>query len=142
VHETNPATTVCMIPVGMAVGLAGGMKALADDRLLLALTSRACREGVELSHRIGRAEAGARVSPFLATPLAMRGVVAALTRFSPEGLFYVDEHFGRKLLAQHRVMAHAMVALAVAKDVGHAAIAELATRLDETSISYSTHDAP
>lgn len=142
VHETNPATTVCMIPIGMAVGLAGGMKALSDNAPLLALTSRACREGVELSHRIGRAEAGARLGPLLATPLAMRGVVAALERFSPEGLFYVDEHFGRKLLAQHRAMAHAMVALALVKDVGHAAIAELATRLDEAAISYTTPGAP
>ncbi|MDB5213679.1 MAG: hypothetical protein JWO86_1606 [Myxococcaceae bacterium] len=137
VHEANPATTVCMIPIGMSVGLAGSMEALANDTLLLALTSRACREGVELSHRIGRAEAGARLGPFLATPLAMRAAVALVRRLSPEGLFYVDEHFGRKLRAQHRVMAHAMVDLAVAKSVAHAAIAELTTRLDEAAISYA-----
>jgi len=139
VHEVNPATTVCMIPIGMAVGLAGGMEALADDALLLALTARACREGVELSHRIGRAEAGARIGPLLATPLAMRVLVASLRRLSPEALFYLDEHFGRKLRPQHRLMAHAMVELAVAKNVGHAAIRELATRLDEAAITYAHH---
>jgi ketopantoate reductase len=137
VHEANPATTVCMIPMGMAVGLAGGMEALAKDALLLALTARACREGVELSRRIGRAEAGALLGPLLATPLAMGAIVALVRRLSPEGLFYVDEHFGRKLRSQHRVMARAMVDLAIAKNVGHAAMDELATRLDEAAISYA-----
>jgi 2-dehydropantoate 2-reductase len=137
VHEINPATTVCMIPIGMAVGLAGGLEALAADPLLLALTSRACREGTELSHRIGRAEAGARLGSILATPLPMRVIVAALRRLSPEALFYVDEHFGRKLRAQHRVMAHAMVELAKEKSVDHAAISELALRLDEAAVSYA-----
>ena len=137
VHETNPATTVCMIPIGMAVGLAGGMEALAADPFLLSLTSRACREGVELGHRIGRSEAGARLGPLLATPLAMRVAVAAVRRLSPEALFYVDEHFGRKLRGQHRMMAHAMVDLAAAKNVGHAALRELATRLDEAAITYA-----
>ena len=137
VHETNPATTVCMIPIGMAVGLAGGMAALAGDPLLLALTSRACREGVELAHRIGRAEAGARLGPLLATPLLMRVIVTAVGRLSPEALFYVDEHFGRKLRAQHRVMAHAMVELAKQKSASHAAISELALRLDEAAVSYA-----
>jgi ketopantoate reductase len=137
VHETNPATTVSMIPIGMAVGLAGGMEALAADPLLLALTSRACGEGVELGHRIGRSEAGARLGPLLATPLAMRVAVAALRRLSPEALFYVDEHFGRKLRGQHRMMAHAMVDLASQKNVGHAALRELATRLDEAAVTYA-----
>jgi 2-dehydropantoate 2-reductase len=126
-----------MIPIGMAVGLAGGLEALAADPLLLALTSRACREGTELSHRIGRAEAGARLGSILARPLPMRVIVAALRRLSPEALFYVDEHFGRKLRAQHRVMAHAMVELAKEKSVDHAAISELALRLDEAAVSYA-----
>lgn len=137
VHEVNPATTVCMIPIGMAVGLAGSTEELAKDPLLLALTSRACREGVELSARIGRAEAGARLGPMLAKPLVMRAIVAGVRRLSPEALFYVDEHFGRKLRAQHRLMAHAMVALAREKGVAHAALGELATRLDEAAISYA-----
>lgn len=129
VHETNPATTVCMIPIGMSVGLAGGLEALAADGELLALTSRACREGVELGRSLGRPEAGAMVGPLLATPLAMRAVVAALRRLSPEALFYVDEHFGRKLRAQHRVMAREMAALARTKHVPHDAIDALAAKL-------------
>lgn len=137
VHEANPATTVCMIPIGMSVGLAGGLEELATDDALLALTSRACREGVELSRRIGRPEMGALMGPLFATPLAMRAAVAALRRFSPEALFYVDEHFGRKLRAQHRVMAHEMAQLARAKDTPHRAIDELALRLDEANVTYA-----
>jgi 2-dehydropantoate 2-reductase len=129
VHELNPASTVCLIPIGMSVGLCGGMEALANDSDLLALTSRACREGVALARTIGRPEAGALLGPLLATPLAMRAIVAAVRRLSPEGLFYVDEHFGRKLQAQHGVMAHEMAELARAKQLPHDAIDELAERL-------------
>lgn len=129
VHETNPATTVCMIPIGMAVGLAGGLEALARNAELLSLTSRACREGVELGRSIGRPEAGAMLGPLLARPLVMRTVVAAVRRLSPEALFYVDEHFGRKLRAQHRLMAREMAELARARQVPHAAIDELAAKL-------------
>lgn len=129
VHESNPATTVCMIPIGMSVSLAGGIEALAAEGELLALTSRACREGVELGRSLGRPEAGAMLGPLLATPLAMRAVVATLRRLSPEALFYVDEHFGRKLRAQHGVMAREMAALARAKHVPHDAIDELAMKL-------------
>jgi 2-dehydropantoate 2-reductase len=133
VHETNPASTVCMIPIGMSVGLAGGMDALAKDAQLLALTSRACREGIALARRIGRPEPGALFGPLIATPLAMRAVVAALRRLSPEALFYVDEHFGKKLRAQHLVMAREMAELARAKHVSFAAIDELAEKLGRTS---------
>ena len=137
VHETNPATTVCMIPIGMSVALAGGLEELAKDAPLLALTSKACSEGVELGRRLGRPEGGALLAPLLATPLAMRAAASTLKRFSPEALFYVDEHFGRKLRAQHRVMARAMAQLARAKHTGHRGLDELATRLDEATISFA-----
>lgn len=136
VHEANPATTVCMIPIGMSVGLAGGMEALASDDRLLALTSRACAEGVELARRIGRPEMGALLGPLLARPLSMRLIVSTVRRLSPEALFYVDEHFGRKLRAQHRGMAREIAELAREKDVPHAAIDELGLRLEEASISF------
>jgi len=133
VHETNPATSICMLPIGMAIALAGGMVPLAADAALLATTARACREGVELARRIGRPEAGAMLGPLFATPLAMRVLVATLKRFSPEGLFYMDEHFGRKLKAQHRMMAHEIAALARAKQASHAAVDELALLLDSAA---------
>jgi ketopantoate reductase len=133
VHETNPATTVCMIPIGMSVGIVGGLEALARDDATLSLASRACREGVALGRSIGRPEAGAMLGPWLATPLAMRAAVAAVKKLSPEALFYVDQHFGTKLGAQHRVMAREMSELARERHVPHAAIDELATKLAQGS---------
>ena len=134
VHETNPATTVCMIPIGMSVGLAGGMEELAKDDSLLALTSRACTEGLELARRIGRPEPGVMLAPLLARPLVMSTIVAALRRFNPEALFYIDEHFGRKLRAQNRVMAREIAELARTKQVAHKAIDELGLRLEEARL--------
>ena len=133
VHETNPATTVCLLPISMGVALAGSMEALTGDEALLSLTSRACKEGVELARRIGRPEAGAMLGPLVATPLAMRAIVAGLKRLSPEALFYIDEHFGRKLRLQHRMMAHAIADLARAKECPHTAIDELAALLDSAA---------
>ncbi len=133
VHETNPATTVCLLPISMSVALAGSMEALTADRTLLSLTSSACKEGVELARRIGRPEAGAMLGPLVATPLAMRAIVAGLKRFSPEALFYIDEHFGRKLRAQHRMMAHEIAELARVKHCPHRAIDELAALLDSSA---------
>ena len=137
VHESNPATTLCMIPIAMAVGLAGGLEELAGDAPLLALTSRACGEGVELARTLGRPEPGVLLGPLLATPLAMRAIASVVRRLSPEALFYVDEHFGRKLRAQNRLMAREMALLARERSTAHRAIDELATRLDEASISYA-----
>jgi hypothetical protein len=117
----------------MGVALAGSMKALSADDALLSLTSRACTEGVELARRIGRPEAGAMLGPLLATPLAMRAIVGGLERFSPEALFYIDEHFGRKLMVQHRLMAHDIAELARAKDCPHRGIDALALRLDSAA---------
>lgn len=130
VHEKNPATTIAYIPIAMALAVAGSAAALADDDALLSLTTRACREGVTLSRRIGSAEPWAVLSPALAAPWALRTWLRALGRVSPEALFYAEEHFARKLRVQHRVMIREMIDLARDKRVGHAAFEELAARLD------------
>lgn len=129
VHETNPATTVCFIPVGMGVALAGSLEALARDVELLELVRRACFEGVALARSIGKPEPLSPLAPFAASRLVLRAAVAFLERRSPEALHYVDVHFGRKLRAQHLEMADAMVDLAIDKRIPHEAIADLASRL-------------
>ncbi|MBX3186195.1 MAG: hypothetical protein KF819_04235 [Labilithrix sp.] len=131
VHEKNPATTVCFIPLGMAVAVAGGLEELARDAELLALALRASREGAAIAERIGRAEPLAALAPLVAQPLAMRAAASAVKRLSPEALFYVDEHFGRKLRVQHRQMAEAMADLARDRGLPHDALEELARRLAE-----------
>lgn len=131
VHEKNPATTVCFVPLGMGVAIAGGLEALAKNDVVLDLCRRACREGAALAQRIGRPETMAQLASIVASQLALRAIVGWLSWRSPETLHYVDVHFGRKLVDQHRRMADAMVELAAEKSVPHEAIAEVARRLRE-----------
>lgn len=130
VHETNPATTVCFIPIGMALSIAGSVQALVADEALLSLTTRACREGVRLSRWIGQPEPWATLAPVISAPWALRAWLEGLRRLTPEGLFYAEEHFGRKLTAQHRVMIAEMIELARDKGLPHEAGSELAARLE------------
>ena len=133
VHETNPASTVCFIPLGMAVVLSGGTAALPDDPELLELVRRCCREGVAMSRRIGRPEPLVTLAPLVATPLVLKVLVSYLRRREPEVVAYIDRHFGHKLVQQHRDMAHAIVSLAASRGVpreGVAGYSELARRLD------------
>lgn len=140
VHETNPATTVCFIPLGMGVALAGSVEALATSGPLLEVTRRACSEGAVLSRRIGRPEAFAPLASIVASRPALRAVVGWLGWRSPETLHYVDVHFGVKLVRQHREMADAMVELAAEKGVPHEAIAEIARLLAEKDSSDRSDD--
>lgn len=135
VHEANPATTVCFIAVGMAIAVAGSVDALVADHALLHTTAEACREGASLGRTIGRPEPWAAFAPLAAHPSTLRAGFALLRRLSPEGLFYAEEHFGRKLLDQHRVMAREMTALMRARGLPHAATLALATRLEAPPIS-------
>jgi 2-dehydropantoate 2-reductase len=132
VHEKNPATTVCFIAFAAALSVAGSVEALVADDALLSLAARACREGVSLSHRIGEPEPWARLSPLVSAPWAARAWLGMLGRVSPEGLFYAEEHFGRKLRAQHRVMIAEMIELARERRLPHGALDELAVRLERT----------
>jgi hypothetical protein len=60
----------------------------------------------------------------------LRLVHAFLRRRSPEALFYAEEHFGRKLRAQHAVMAREIAALAEDEaGLSHDAFDALAARL-------------
>jgi 2-dehydropantoate 2-reductase len=129
VHEKNPATTVCFIAIGMAISIAGSASSLIADDALLALTTSACGEGVRLGSRIGEAEPWAKLAPVFAAPWALRAWLQALGRISPEALFYAEEHFGRKLREQHRVMIREMIELANEKALPHEAFDELARRL-------------
>lgn len=126
VHESNPASTVCAIPIGMSIALAGSLEAVAADAQLCGLTHRACREGVRLGRAIGRPELPMLLAPLVAT---RPGLLALSRLLSAEQRAYAEHHFGQKLRAQHRMMAAEMVALAVTKHLPHAAIEALASRL-------------
>lgn len=130
VHETNPATTVAYIAIGMGLAVAGSAAALAADDALLELVARACREGSRLAYRIGTPELFVALTPVVSAPWALRAWLGALGRLSPEALFYAEEHFSRKLVDQHRLMAREMSEIAEDKGLPHAAIDALAERLD------------
>lgn len=127
VHEMNPATTVGFIPIGMGIAVAGGGAALVADEELCALVARACTEGGRLAHRIGTPEPYAAFFPIIASRWALRLAFSALPK---EALFFVEEHFGRKIAEQHRVMIRQMIELAAEKALPHEALDELAVRLD------------
>lgn len=126
VHEANPATTVCAIPIAMAIALAGSFEALAQDDELVALASRACSEGVAIARTIGRPDPPVLLAPLLARPWTMR---IARRFVSKEQLHYLEEHFGKKLRAQHVLMAREMAEIAAERGLPHAALDNLAARL-------------
>ena len=117
------------------------MEGLGNDAELLGLTSRACAEGVVLARNIGRPDPPVMFGPLIARPVVINTIVAGLKRFNPEVLFYIDHHFGKKLLAQNRIMAREMSRLAGVKQVPHWAIDELALRLDEAR-AHESSDSP
>lgn len=138
VHEKNPATTVAWIPIAMAFAVAGSADALANDESLLSLTTRACREGASLGKRLGNMEPWAALSPVIAAPWALRTWLGLLPRLSPEALFYAEEHFARKLTAQHRTMIREMIDLAKEKGLEHHAFIELERSLSASARSISS----
>lgn len=127
VHESNPATTVAFIPIGMGMCVAGSGDALLADEHLCELVARACREGGRLAHRIGTPEFYSAIFPILASRWALGLFLKALPQ---EARFFAEEHFGRKIADQHRVMIRQMVELATQKGLPHEAFDELAARLE------------
>jgi 2-dehydropantoate 2-reductase len=134
VHESNPATTVGFIAIGMGLAIAGSAAALAADEELCGLVSRACTEGGRLAHRIGRPEPLALAFPFLTSKWALRLWLRALPA---EARFFAEDHFGRKIADQHRVMIRQMIELAAEKALPHSAFDEIERRLVS-----STHGTP
>ena len=128
VHESNPATTVCFIPIAMALAIAGSVDALRADEALLSLVSHACSEGHRLSLHIGRPELFARLAPMYASPWALRGWLGLLRG---DARRYAETHFGHKLAAQHRSMIAEMIALARAKQLPHASLDAIRAALAE-----------
>lgn len=137
VHEANPATTVSFIPLAMLVAAAGGLHALREDDALVELAVRACREGTALGRRIGAPVPGAGLAAIAAHRTSLRAFEAAGRALCPEVLHYVDVHFGRKLVAQHRRMIASMIELARERELPHAALEEVARRLANSASNAS-----
>ena len=133
VHESNPATTVTFIPLTMALDAAGGIDALLGDKGLLDVALAAAAEGQALARKIGKVAAWATVLTRFLGHRTLKIGVGLARHHSPEGVSYVEEHFGRKLHAQNVVMARAIVELAAAKGTPHEALDELSARLERVA---------
>lgn len=131
VHETNPATTVGFICVGMGLAMAGSIDALTNDDALCELVARGCTEGQRLGGRIGRPIFAATFFPILTSRWGIR----LLCALPAEARFFAEDHFGRKIAAQHRVMIRQMIELAEEKGLPHSALDEIERRL---SLSHGT----
>lgn len=129
VGRTNPATTACFIPLAMALAVAGSLENLTRDRELMVLAARACAEGLAWARTHAMPDPELAIAPLLAMPWILPGMVALGSRLSAEGAFYAEEHFARKLDAQHRVMSRDLATLARESGLPHAALDALAARL-------------
>lgn len=130
VSRKNPATTVAFFPLSASLGLAGGVEQLVADRALLRIAIGACRESLQVARRLGPVDKVAGAIARLAGPAALAAVVASTARLAPGAIAYLDEHFGRKLLDQHRAMGREILALAREHDVATPTLAALLQRLD------------
>lgn len=126
VHESNPATTVGFIAIGMGLAIAGSAEALAADGALLQIVSEACTEGRRLAHRIGKPQPVALAFPIVTSRWALELWLRALPA---EARFFAEDHFGRKIAAQHRVMIRQMIELAEDRGLPHSAFDAIERRL-------------
>lgn len=124
-HEINPATTVGFICVGMGLAIAGSIDALAKDDALCGLVSRACTEGQRLGDRLGTPIFVANFFPVITS----RWGIPLLRLLPDEARFFAEDHFGRKIADQHRVMIRQMIELAAVKGLPHSAFDEIERRL-------------
>ncbi|WP_394845605.1 hypothetical protein LZC95_52315 [Pendulispora brunnea] len=142
VHATNVATTFTFVPVMMGIDVMGTIDELLADKDALDLVLRAANEARQLGHEYGKPTIWAEwfvrfTSRSMLGSWAPKGMVANSLRMavafarrrSPEGVAYVEEHFGRKLRAQNLDMAEKMVELFRERDRPHEAMAELRDRL-------------
>jgi ketopantoate reductase len=139
VHATNVATTFTFVPVMMGIDVMGTIDELLADKEALDLVLRAAGEARQLAHEYGKptlwAEWFVRFTsrsawaPKGMVAQSLKMAVAFARRRSPEGVAYVEEHFGRKLRAQNLDMAEKMVELFRERDRPHEAMAELRDRL-------------
>jgi ketopantoate reductase len=133
VHETNPATTACFIPLAMALDAAGSVTALLGDPALLAIALKSAAEGRALGHRIGNPAAWASFVSRFASPMMLGFGVRLARARSPEIMTYIEEHFGRKLHEQNVAMARTLIELARDRQMPHGALDKLLERLETPS---------
>lgn len=127
----NVATMVSFMPIAFALDAAGGVDALLADDDLVDLAIDGVKEATELAKRIGKPATWAGLLLHFVGKLTLRTGVAIAKRRSPEAVFYVEEHFGRKLHAQNVAMAEWMARAAAQHGVEDEQLRALCTRLEQ-----------
>jgi hypothetical protein len=133
----NVATTVSLLPIALALDVAGSVESALDDGELLNLTLEALEEGRDLARMIGRPAAWAVGLAPLLRPVALKvGLTLARSRAS-EAIRYAEEHFGRKLHAQNVALGEAVLALAQERGARRVALGELVRRVRDRAAERS-----
>jgi 2-dehydropantoate 2-reductase len=100
VSRKNPATTIALFPLSVAIGNAGSLRALAARGDLLGTAGAACRESLAVAQKVGPVQPAAALGARISSRLTLRAALALGQRMAPSAMSFLDSHFGAKLGAQ------------------------------------------
>jgi hypothetical protein len=132
VFGRSVATTMSILPLAIAVDVAGGLDAALADDALLTLAQEAAEEGRRLGSTLGKAEPWASMLPSFAGPRILRAAAALARARLPEMLTYVHYHFEGKLHAQNLLLGARILELAKQKGVRCNTFERLMLRLEKS----------
>ncbi len=128
VHEENQATTIAMFPLLLAIAAAGSVERLLADRALLKLALAATKETRAIAKTVGELAAFASILLSFAGPLTLRAGMKIVHARAPEAVTFLEQHFGRKLREQNRVMFEAIAHLGEARRLEVSSLRALAAQ--------------
>lgn len=115
VASQNAATTVAFFPLIAALGAAGSVARVLDDKPLLDSMLAATRECDALAHALGKPAAWTSMLTRFVGPYTLKPGVTMARRLFPEAVRFVEAHFGPKLGAQHAYMGREIRELAASR---------------------------
>lgn len=125
----NAATTITFFPFISGICAAGGVRELIADRALLELVLAAIGETASVARHVGEPVPIIGLASKLMRPGLLRVSIAALNATLPGLLHFLDEHFGPKLIHQHRAMGASVLKLAREHDQEMTSLEALLARL-------------
>jgi hypothetical protein len=128
VRIKNPATTIAMFPMLLAIGAGGSVDGLLHDAALLKLALAATKESRALAKTVGDLAGFASILLSFAGALTIKAGVKIARAKAPEALTFLERHYGGKLRDQNRAMFASIARLADARGVRIDALDELAGR--------------
>lgn len=112
VRKSNPATSIAFFPLVLALDAAGGTAdSVLDSKDVLKDAFAAVKETRELGDRIGPIAPWAGLLLKFVNPLALKVGIRLAQTASPEGVHFVELHFGKKVHEQNLKMGRSIVEL-------------------------------